>query len=62
MSMSLNDASIGEAYVAGMTAARLPKDLPNPYFQDTRQHAAYASGYLNEKVWMASHVLDNKEK
>ena len=48
------DTSVGEAYVAGMVAARDDPTFSNPYYENTRQHAAYASGYRDEKVWMAN--------
>jgi hypothetical protein len=46
------DASVGDAYVAGMVAAR--DGSANPYYENTRQHSAFASGYRDEKVWQAN--------
>jgi len=48
------DTSVGDAYVAGMVAARGGQDSANPYYENTRQHSAFASGYRDEKVWQAN--------
>jgi hypothetical protein len=50
------DASIGEAYIAGMRATRASPSYrnANPYYEGTRQHAAWASGYRDEKAWQAN--------
>jgi hypothetical protein len=50
-----HDASIGEAYAKGMTLAREGKEpTDNPYYEVSRQHIACASGYRDEKAWLAS--------